>query len=335
MENNSFSDSEIVGIIDSRDETYIENLYLRARKAAKQIYGNKIYLRALIEISNYCVRDCFYCGIGRSMAIERYRLTEEEILSSCDRAYKLGFRTFVLQCGEDPFFTDVILAGVIGRIKALFPDTRVTLSLGVRTYESYRKLKAAGADRYLLRHEVNDERAFSMLHDKGQSLAARIRALTDLRKAGFVIGTGFMVQAPYTGSATILKDIKLIRQLKPEMIGIGPFIPASGTRFENCDAGTSDVTTKLLAILRIENPRSLIPSTTALNSLDENGMMRGILAGANVVMPNLSPDRARKNYTLYNNKRSTGLESGDGVEDLNNLFKEYGYEIEVSGGDNK
>lgn len=268
------------------------------------------------------------------MKIKRFRLSSDEIIASSKLAYKEGFRTFVLQGGEDSFFTDDILSRIIYSIKNLFPDTRITLSLGVRSKKSYKILKESGADRYLLRFEAEDE-IFKKLHESSQILNIRKKALLDLREVGFVIGTGFLVDPPFTNHINTLNSIKFIRELEPEMIGIGPFIPAKGTIFEKYPAGSVKNTLKILSILRIENPHSLIPSTTALNTIDKDGRIKGILAGANVVMPNISPDVAKENYKLYDNKNSTGLESLYGLKALDELLNEYGYEIDYSKGDNK
>lgn len=329
-----FSDKDILNILSTNKKENILSLNEKARVVTRSIYSNKIFIRGLIEISNYCKNNCYYCGINNTMKIKRFRLSSEEIINSAKLAYEEGFRTFVLQGGEDSFFNDDILSKIIYTIKNMFPDTRITLSLGVRSKKSYKILKNMGADRYLLRFEAEGN-VFKSLHESSQSLEKRKNALLDLRDVGFVIGTGFLVDPPFSTHKNILNSIKFIRSLEPEMIGIGPFIPASNTIFEKYPSGSVENTLKIISILRIENPHSLIPSTTALNTIDKDGRIKGILAGANVVMPNISPEIAKDNYKLYDNKNSTGLESLYGLKALEELLNEYGYEIDYSKGDNK
>lgn len=334
VKNGRATDDEIIYILNSSDENIINELRRRAVEVTKKTYGNKIFIRGLIEFSNYCKEGCKYCGINRTNKnINRYRLSKDEILESADIGYKLGFRTIVLQGGEDPFFSDELFCDILRSIKKLHKDVAITLSLGVRDRLSYKRLKEAGGDRFLLRHESADEDCFNYLHPQDQSLKRRIKALFDLKDLGFQVGSGFLIGAPKASVETYIKDIKFLRELKPHMIGIGPFIPQHSTVFKNFNRGDLYTTLKLLAILRIEHPKALIPSTTALNSIHEEGRILGIKSGANVIMPNLSPEYARKAYTLYDNKRNTGLESADLVSDLNNKLKLYGYEIDISRGD--
>lgn len=331
-----FSKDELYDLLTTKDHSRIEELKEEARNITLKTYGNKIFIRGLLEISNYCKQDCNYCGIRRSnLNLNRFRLTKEEIYRQADLGYNLGFRTIVLQGGEDSYFRDEILIEIIENLKNKYPNIAITLSLGVRNKESYKKLKAAGADRYLLRHESRNEKVFSLLHPREQSIEKRIKALEELRDCGFHIGTGFLVGAPYANINTYIEDILFIRKLKPEMIGIGPFIPYTDSIYSQYPNGDLELTLRLIAILRIENPYALIPSTTALNTIDENGRILGILSGANVIMPNLSPQIARDNYKLYDNKKSTNLESASNVQELNELLQEYGYEIEFSRGDYK
>lgn len=333
---NKFSDQELFDLLTTDDREKIENLQKMARQIAQEVYGNEVYIRGLIEISNFCRQGCFYCGINReNTKVRRFRLSKKEIINRAHLGYKLGFRTFVLQGGEDPNQDDDFFMEIIKEIKDAYPDSRITLSLGHRRHESYKKLKEIGADRYLLRHESADPEIFTKLHPSDQSLDQRIDDLFYMKSLGYQIGTGFMVGAPYTSIESHIKDIKLIRKLKPQMIGIGPFISQKDTKFRDFENGTSDLTTRLLSILRIENPHALIPSTTALNTIDENGRIKGILSGANVIMPNLSPDFAKKNYNLYDKKKVKGLESAFGLKELDKLLRDNGYKIVVASGDYK
>lgn len=328
-----FSDKELREILLSEDQNFLEELYKEARETAKATFSNKIYIRALIEFSNYCKEGCYYCGINRNKtSVNRFRLTKDEIYSAAETAYEAGFRTFVLQGGEDTHFTNEAFAEIISYLKKNY-DAAITLSLGVRSYEAYKLFKDAGADRFLLRHETADVDIFQKLHPWDQSLERRLKAIYDLKALGYQVGTGFMVAAPFTNHESHIKDIKLIREIDPAMIGIGPFIPSKGTRFEAYPAGTVELTRKLLAILRIEHPKALIPSTTALNTISETGRIKGILSGANVIMPNVSPKFARDNYNLYDGKKASGLEAIEGVRELNDYLKEFGYEIEFTRGD--
>lgn len=328
-----FADDELRRVLLSEDKDFLEDIYARARAAAKETFSNKIYIRALIEFSNYCKEGCYYCGINRTKtSVKRFRLSKEEIYSAAETAYEAGFRTFVLQGGEDTHFTDDDFAEIISHLRKNY-DAAITLSLGVRSYEAYKMFKDAGADRFLLRHETADAGAFQKLHPADQSLEHRLKAIYDLKELGYQVGTGFMVGAPFTNIETHIKDIKLIREIDPAMIGIGPFIPSKGTRFENYAHGTVELTRKLLAILRIEHPKALIPSTTALNTISETGRIEGILSGANVIMPNVSPKFARDNYNLYDGKKASGMEAIEGVRALNDYLKEFGYEIEFTRGD--
>lgn len=328
-----FSDKELREILLSEDQNFLEELYKEARETAKATFSNKIYIRALIEFSNYCKEGCYYCGINRNKSsVHRFRLSKEEIYSAAETAYEAGFRTFVLQGGEDTHFTDEAFAEIISYLKKNY-DAAITLSLGVRSYEAYKLFKEAGADRFLLRHETADADVFRKLHPSDQSLERRLKAIYELKILGYQVGTGFMVAAPFTNHESHIKDIKLIREIDSAMIGIGPFIPSKGTRFEAYPAGTVELTRKLLAILRIEHPKALIPSTTALNTISETGRIKGILSGANVIMPNVSPKFARDNYNLYDGKKASGLEAIEGVRELNEYLKEFGYEIEFTRGD--
>lgn len=321
-------------------ENYNSDLSLysaeKAREAMKKHYGNKIFIRGLIEISNYCKNDCYYCGIRKSnKSCQRYRLNKEDILSCCKEGYALGFRTFVMQGGEDAYYTDEVLCDIISEIKRLYPDCAVTLSLGERSSESYEALYKAGADRYLLRHETATKAHYEKLHPKSLSFDERMRCLSDLKAIGYQTGCGFMVGSPYQTSADIARDLKFIEEFSPEMCGIGPFITHKDTPFRGEKSGSADLTVFLLSLVRLIKPTILLPATTALGTVDGKGRERGVLAGANVVMPNLSPLSVRKKYELYEGKIATGQESAQCVAELKERMKAIGYEVTVSRGDAK
>ena len=305
----------------------------KARKVTNEIFGERVYLRGLIEISNICKNDCYYCGIRRSNKnIVRYRMSENEILSCCKEGYEKGMRTFVLQGGEDGFFTDEILCSLIRKIKLLYPSCAVTLSLGERGEESYKRLKAAGADRYLLRHETADKGHYELLHPKEMSFDNRVRCLCSLKEAGYQTGCGMMIGSPGQGAENIAEDLLFIKKLKPEMVGMGPFIPQRDTPFANEKAGSVTLTLFLISLVRLMLPFSLIPATTALGALSKTGMTEGLHHGANVIMPNLTPGIYKEKYALYDNKAN----AGDNAGELNRIkyeLKTAGYEIAVDRGD--
>lgn len=299
-----------------------------------KVFGNVVYTRGLIEFTNYCKNDCLYCGIRRSNKnAERYRLTKEEILVCCRKGYTLGFRTFVLQGGEDSFFTDDFIASVIRSIKEEFPDCAVTLSVGEKSFETYKLWREAGADRYLLRHETADKELYEDLHPKELSFENRIQCLCNLKKLGYQTGAGFMVGVPGQTIKHIAKDLLFLKELNPEMIGIGPFIPHKDTPLAKFPPGSKELTLFLLSVIRIMVPNTLLPATTALGSVSSNGREMGILAGANVIMPNLSPSDVRGKYTLYNNKLFTGAESAEGCKELSDKINAIGYKIKSCRGD--
>lgn len=323
-------------LIDERDEETASVLAAEAKKICDEIYGDEVYTRGLIEISNICKNDCYYCGIRRSNRnCVRYRLSRDEILECAAEGYELGFRTFVLQGGEDPFFTDQVLEDIIGQMKSSYPDCAVTLSLGERPDESYRRLRRAGADRYLLRHETADREHYRKLHPEPMSFDVRMKCLHSLKDAGYQVGCGFMVGSPYQTSLTLAKDLKFIEEFSPDMCGIGPFIPHRDTQFRNEPAGTCELTCFLLSIIRLIKPNILLPSTTALGTVDPAGREKGILAGANVVMPNLSPVSVRKKYELYDNKICTGEESAQCRGCLEDRMNIIGRRLSVDRGDIK
>lgn len=330
----SLSKEEYKKLIDFRDEESVLVLQKEAVRLRKEIYGDSVFIRGLIEISNICKNDCYYCGIRKSNKVcDRYRLSKEDILSCCKEGYALGFRTFVMQGGEDGFFSDDFLTDVISEIKSLYPDCAVTLSLGERSRESYERLFEAGADRYLLRHETADSEHYAKLHPESLTLENRMECLKNLKEIGFQTGCGFMVGSPYQTTECLAKDLKFIEEFKPEMVGIGPFIPHRDTPFRDFSAGSAELTCYLLSIIRIIHPSVLLPSTTALGSLEKGGREKGILHGANVIMPNLSPTDVRSKYMLYNNKLSTGAESAQKLDELKKKISSIGYRIVCEKGD--
>jgi len=328
--------SEYEFLIENYSRDAAELLASLAVKERQAVYGNSVYIRGLIEVSNICKKDCLYCGIRRSNKnCDRYRLTSEEILSCVEIGYPLGFRTFVLQGGEDAYFSDDILCSIITSIKDLHPDCAVTLSLGERSRESYQRLFNAGANRYLLRHETADSQHYGKLHPPGTTLEERMRCLHDLREIGYQTGCGFMVGSPFQTNSCIAADLKFIETFSPDMCGIGPFIPHKDTPFAQYTAGTLDMTCYLLSIVRLIKPNILLPSTTALGTIDPFGREKGILSGANVVMPNLSPLSVRDKYALYNNKLSSGGEDALKKKLLEEKMSSIGYEIVTDRGDIK
>ena len=308
----------------------------KAVEKRKSVYGNDVYIRGLIEISNICKNDCYYCGIRRSnKKCERYRLSKEDILGSAKQGYELGFRTFVLQGGEDQKFTDEFLVDIIKSLKSNYPDCAITLSLGERSFESYKALKSAGADRYLLRHETADKEHYEKLHPKEMSFENRMECLKNLKSLGYQVGVGFMVGSPYQTSLTLAKDLKFIETFAPAMCGIGPYITHKDTPFKDMPSGSLELTLYLLSLIRLIDPAILLPATTALGTIHPKGREMGILAGANVVMPNLSPVSVRKKYELYDNKICTGEESAECKLCLTKRIDSVGYRIVTHRGDKK
>lgn len=316
-----------------KEEEYARNL---AAEVREKNYGKDIFIRGLIEFTNYCKNDCFYCGIRKSnKKAQRYRLTLEEILSCCQEGYELGFRTFVLQGGEDGFFTKERIVSLIHEIKERYPDCALTLSIGEKPYEEYQAYKEAGADRYLLRHETADEEHYRMLHPETLSLAHRKECLRNLKKLGFQTGAGFMVGSPGQTVQTLVKDFLFLKELQPQMVGIGPFIPHQDTPFREKAAGTLKDTLFYLALIRLMLPKVLLPATTALGTIHPKGRELGILSGANVVMPNLSPSEVRKKYMLYDNKICTGEEAAEGIQVLKKRMQAIGCKVVTARGDYK
>lgn len=316
------------------DKEIAEYGFELARKRQKETFGNEVYTRGLIEISNYCKNDCIYCGIRRSnQNAERYRLSEEEILSCCESGYALGFRTFVLQGGEDGYYTDDLLEDLLHKIKAAYPDCAITLSLGERSRESYERLYTAGADRYLLRHETANEAHYGKIHPAEMSLKNRKQCLYTLKEIGYQVGCGIMVGSPYQTIDNLVEDLAFMKTFNPHMVGIGPFIPQKDTPFGEMEPGSLEMTLFLLAIIRLMLTKVLLPATTALGTIHSRGRELGILAGGNVVMPNLSPVKVRKKYALYDNKICTGEEAAECRGCLGNRMESIGYKLVVSRGD--
>ena len=300
------------------------------------VYGKNIYVRGLIEFSNYCKNNCYYCGIrAENKACERYRLTNSQILECADEGYKLGYRTIVLQSGEDEYYTDEILCNLISALKEQHQDCAVTLSVGERSAKSYQLLRAAGADRYLLRHETANKAHYEKLHPKQMSWQNRMDCLQNLKDCGFCVGAGFIVGSPYQSAASIAQDLKFIEQFKPQMCGIGPFVPHHATQFAKCEAGSVDLTCYLLSLIRLIQPNILLPATTALATLAQDGRERGILSGANVVMPNLSPCNVRKKYEIYDNKACTGEEAATSFKRLKASLSKIDRNLIIDRGDPK
>lgn len=332
----NLSIQDLASLMQTEDTQAVQHLFARAHETAQQVYGNKIFMRGLIEISNHCKNDCLYCGIRRSQqGVNRYRLDKDQILECCQKGYDLGFRTYVLQGGEDAWYTDERLCDIVSAIRSCYPDCAITLSLGERSRESYQRLFKAGANRYLLRHETANAEHYARMHPAEMSFDNRQRCLRDLKEIGYQVGCGFMVGSPYQTINTLFEDLQLIRTLQPEMVGIGPFIPTEGTPFHDRPAGTVDATLRLLALIRLIHPHVLLPATTALGTLHPQGRELGILAGANVIMPNLSPISHRKDYNIYDNKLSTGSEAAETVADTRSRMGQLGVDIPTDRGDYK
>ena len=330
------SRDEWIFLIEHRSDALERYLFEKSEAVRIREYGHDIYIRGLIEISNCCRNNCFYCGIRKvNPNIERYRLSRESILNCCKQGYELGFRTFVLQGGEDPALTNDQIEMTVARIRQEYPDCAITLSLGEKSREAYERFFRAGANRYLLRHETYNELHYRQLHPAEMSGKRRLQCLADLKEIGYQTGTGIMVGSPGQTVEHIIEDLLFIEKLRPEMIGIGPFLPHHDTPFAEYPSGTAEQTILLLSIFRLMHPSALIPATTALATLIPDGRERGILAGANVVMPNLSPREERRKYELYNDKASLGAESAEGLAALQKQLKTIGYEISTERGDFK
>lgn len=305
-----------------------------ACKRAQARFGRRVFFRGIIEFTNYCKNDCYYCGIRCSnRCLSRYRLTEDEILSCCEEGYRLGYRTFVLQGGEDGWWTDEKITALVRRIRAQYPDCAITLSIGEKSREAYQAFFDAGADRYLLRHETANEAHYAKLHPARQTLSNRIRCLRDLKDIGYQTGAGMMIGAPYQTAETLAQDMEFLADLRPEMVGIGPFLPHRDTPFRDFPHGSAELTLYLLSLVRLLLPDALLPATTALGTLDASGRQQGVLSGCNVVMPNLSPMAVRQKYLLYDNKAGIGDDGESSLRKLRAQMQEIGYEVAVGRGD--
>lgn len=325
---------ELRALLTHCDAETLEYINRQAREVAQAHFGNNVYIRGLIEVSNCCRNDCYYCGIRKSNRnVARYRLSKESILGCCEEGYQLGFRTFVMQGGEDAAFSDERLLEIVEAIRSRYPDCAITLSLGEKSRQTYERLFRAGANRYLLRHETYNAAHYEQLHPDKMSWENRIQCLRTLKEIGFQTGTGIMVGSPGQTIEHLIADVQFIEELQPQMIGIGPFLPHHDTPFATMPAGNMERTLLLLSIFRLMHPTALIPSTTALATLAPGGRERGILAGANVVMPNLSPREERKKYELYNNKASLGAEAAEGLQLLDKQLAAIGYRISKDRGD--
>ena len=321
-------------LVTHQDDEAAQRLADLASGVRKDVYGTDVFVRGLIEISSICKNDCLYCGLRASNAsCERYRLTPEQILLCADMGYELGFRTFVLQGGEDMWFSDERLCAIVASIRERHPDCAITLSMGERSRESYARLRQAGADRYLLRHETADPEHYALLHPAAMSFDNRMRCLHDLRELGYAVGVGMMVGSPYQTPRHLAEDLAFIDRFKPEMCGIGPFIPHHATPFASEPAGTLEQTCYLLSIIRLIHPSVLLPATTALGTIDPLGREKGVLAGANVIMPNLSPTDVRQKYLLYDGKICMGDEAAECRRCLDLRMERIGYQVVVDRGD--
>ncbi|MDR2792483.1 MAG: [FeFe] hydrogenase H-cluster radical SAM maturase HydE [Treponema sp.] len=328
------TDTELLHYITTRDPDEAEALFAEARKVRERYYGNAVYFRGLIEFTNYCKNDCFYCGIRASNKnVGRYRLSVEQILQCCTLGNILGYKTFVLQGGEDPFFTDERIVEIVTAIRREYPNHAITLSIGEKERKSYEMFFEAGANRYLLRHETADNAHYAAMHPASMSLAHRKQCLFTLKEIGYQVGAGFMVGTPFQTPETLLEDLRFLEELKPAMVGIGPFIPAAGTPFGEEAQGSLEQTLRMVALSRILLPKALIPATTALGTISSQGRERGLMAGANVVMPNLSPKAVRKHYSLYDNKICTGDEAAECRLCMEGRIRSFGFIPDMRRGD--
>lgn len=330
------TNAEFAVLLDQSSGADRDFLFERACAVRDAHYGRKVYIRGLIELTNYCKNDCLYCGIRKSnVSCERYRLTKEQILSCCESGYALGFRTFVLQGGEDGWYTDERMTDIVRAMRQAYPDCAITLSLGERGRESFKRLYDAGANRYLLRHETADETHYAKLHPVSMTLTHRLQCLRDLKEIGFQTGAGFMVGSPYQTTECIVRDFRFLQELKPQMVGLGPFIPHHATPLKDFPAGSTERTLLCLSIVRLLLPNVLLPATTALATIDGDGRIKGMNAGCNVVMPNLSPLEDRSKYLLYDNKASSGDEAAESLRALREHLAAAGYEVVIDRGDYK
>jgi biotin synthase len=330
----NMTDAELLRYITTDDPDETEALFAEARKVRERVYGNAVYFRGLIEFTNYCKNDCFYCGIrAGNKNVERYRLSLERILQCCAMGDLLGYKTFVLQGGDDPFFTDERIVEIVKAIRAAYPKHAITLSIGEKARGGYERFFEAGANRYLLRHETANDAHYAKLHPASMSLAHRKQCLFILKDIGYQVGAGFMVGTPFQTPETLLEDLRFLEELKPAMVGIGPFIPAADTPFNGEAQGSLAQTLRMVALSRVLLPKALIPATTALGTISSHGRERGLMAGANVVMPNLSPKAVRKLYALYDNKICTGDEAAECRLCMEGRIRSFGFVPDMRRGD--
>ncbi len=326
MHERNLSDESLAALLETADADTL--LFSAADTVRRQVYGDEVYIRGLIEFTNYCKNNCYYCGIRRdNRSAVRYRLSKEEILACCTEGYSLGFRTFVLQGGEDPFYTDERICEIVAALRATFPDCAITLSMGEKSKESYLSYYQAGANRYLLRHETADAAHYGKLHPETMQLQTRKDCLFHLKEIGYQVGSGFMVGSPYQTTQNLIADLRFLQELQPDMIGIGPYLRHGETPFHTFENGSLSLTLRLIAVLRLMFPYALIPATTALGTIHPQGRELGLKAGANVVMPNLSPVSVRKLYDLYDNKICTGDEAAECRRCLEQRVGTAGYRI--------
>ncbi|MCL2191878.1 MAG: [FeFe] hydrogenase H-cluster radical SAM maturase HydE [Treponema sp.] len=332
--NGTLSREEFKTLLTTEDNDTQEYLSSCARELATANFGKDVYLRGLIEFSNYCKQNCLYCGLRRdNRDLERYRLTKEEILECCKEGHRLGFRTFVLQSGEDEYYTTKKMVEIIHAIRIEYPDCAITVSVGEKDEDTYRAYYNAGANRFLLRHETISPEHYRKLHPPGMEIETRKECLYRLKDIGFQTGSGIMVGSPFQTVDNIIDDLYFLAELKPEMIGIGPYLPSKDTPFRDQEPGSVELTVRLISIFRLMHPYALIPATTALATIHPTGREKGILAGANVVMPNLSPLRVREKYQLYDNKACTGDEAAHCRGCLQGRLEKIGYTISEQRGD--
>lgn len=330
---NNLSEKELATLIENMDSESEKQLFEYSGMLKLKHYGKSVYMRGLIEFTNICRQDCLYCGIRRSNSkADRYRLSKKEILRCCEEGHMLGYRTFVLQGGEDSHYDDLKIIDLIKSIKSNFPDSAVTLSIGEKSFESYKSYYEAGVDRYLLRHETASKKLYEQLHP-GMSFENRVNCLKNLKSIGFQTGAGFMVGLPGQTDEDLAKDLVFLKELKPEMVGIGPYIPHPNTPIGENKGGSLEKTLVMLALVRLLLPDVLLPSTTALGTIDPLGREKALKAGANVVMPNLSPTSVRKKYELYADKICTGDEAAHCRKCIEGRISRAGFEVDMSRGD--
>jgi len=321
-------------LLEHRDREITERIRSAARRETDRIFGRQVFVRGLIEFTNICKKDCYYCGIRKSNScVERYRLTEEEILSCCKDGYEAGLRTFVLQGGEDGYFTEERICSLVSEIHTKYQDCAITLSVGEWKRESYERFFSAGAERFLLRQETANAEHYGKLHPANQPYETRMECLRNLKDIGYQTGCGFLVGSPYQTTDCIIEDLLFLERFRPQMVGIGPFLPAKNTPFEAKKAGSSELTLFLLSAIRLSLPEVLLPATTALGTARSDGRLQGLLHGANVIMPNLSPTRVRDKYALYDNKVHSGNEAAEHLEALRKELEKEEFTVAISRGD--